>query len=406
MGKSTDALLAMGQHAFEGDLAKSLEILEGFRAAHLKALEGLSEQQEEARQKITDLLDHLESILTGVSLIKELSPRTRDTLLSFGELLSTRVIYFLALQRGLKVELLDSRNFISTGSQFGNAEVNMEKSYSNIRQGITLKAGTLKIAQGFIGSDSDSVTTTIGRGGSDYSASIYGAALNVEEIQIWTDVNGIMTCDPRIVPEARTIERIRYDEAAELAFFGAKVVHPSTIIPAVKAGIPVVVKNTRDPGGKSTVILEDTKHEGPLALAGKKGILLFNINSSRMLNAYGFLANLFTVFQNHKVPVDLVATSEVSVSMTVDAGTEVKDLLKDLEKLGEVTVERDLGIICLVGKDLYRSSDFISRTFKVLSKTPIHLISQGASEINLSLVVPATMLDNSIGELHREFFSA
>jgi len=260
--------------------------------------------------------------------------------------------------------------------------------------------------QGFIASTSGGATTTLGRGGSDYTATIVGAALRAEEVQIWTDVTGIMTADPRIVETARTIDQMSYREAAELAYFGAKVIHPSTIQPAVNLGIPVWVKNTFRPDDAGTKIVPSIPGSGLKAIACKKGITLVSISSSRMLLAYGFLRRIFEIFEKYLTPVDLIATSEVSVSVTIDNPAAVNNIARDLSEIGTVGVEAEKSIICLVGQDLWKDTVFLARVFSSLKSTPVRMICLGASDINLSLVVPVESTEESVRSLHDEFFGA
>jgi aspartate kinase len=266
------------------------------------------------------------------------------------------------------------------------------------------RPGRLAVLQGFIGSTPEGATTTLGRGGSDYTATIIGAALKADEVEIWTDVNGIMTSDPRIVKNARTISQISYKEAAELAYFGAKVIHPATIQPAINLGIPVWVKNTFRPEEEGTKIVPRIPANGLKAIACKKGITLINVSSSRMLLAYGFLRKIFETFEKHQTPVDLIATSEVSVSMTIDNPSSVNAIKKDLEEIGTVGVEADKSIVCLVGQDLWKDTVFLSRVFQCLKSTPVRMISLGSSDINLSFVVPESNTEDCVRRLHDEFF--
>ncbi len=408
MGKTTDRLVRIGEDAVSGNGRAATESVEAIRAHHLATAEAFlsGENLGMARIALGDLFGELGSLVKGLILIRECTPRTSDTLLSFGELLSTTLLSFRAQERGIPAEFLDSRHFVKTDEDFTHAAVDFPRTIAAIQQMIRPEPGRLYIAQGFIGSTEGGVTTTLGRGGSDYTATIIGSALEAEEVQIWTDVNGIMTADPRVVSEAVSIPSINYEEAAELAYFGAKVVHPSTIQPAVEKGIPVWVKNTTDPDGPATRISLDTGEQGLRAIASKKRITLITVDSSRMLNAYGFLSAIFAVFDRHRISVDLIATSEVSVSMTVDSPTNVERAVGDLSKFGRVTVQHENSIICLVGRDLWKDTSFTARVFGVLKGTPVRLISLGSSEINLSIVVPELESDESVRKLHREFFPA
>ena len=318
--------------------------------------------------------------------------------------MATTLLYLRAKERGYKADFVDSRSFVRTDDRFMQAAPDMKAIKKLAKQKVKPKAGKIVVCQGFIGSTADGVTTTLGRGGSDYSATIIGSALGAEAVEIWTDVDGIMTTDPRLIPAAMSLAEITYNEAAELAYFGAKVVHPSTIQPAVDLHIPVWVKNTKNPKHAGTVILSDAGGQGLRAIAAKKGITLINVVSSRMLNAYGFLNRIFGLFEKYKTPVDLIATSEVSVTMSVENTAHLKDIVKDLEEFAEVEINKNRAIICLVGKNVWEDGNFFVRVFSALKSVPIRMISLGASHINLSLVVPEENSDEAVKLLHREFF--
>jgi len=306
------------------------------------------------------------------------------------------------MERKIPVKWLDARDFIKTDNHYGNAHVDFEKTNSMIKELVIPQKGGIVITQGFIGSDNNGTTTTLGRGGSDYSASIIGAALDAEEVQIWTDVNGIMTSDPRYIQNVRSLDNISYNEASELAYFGAKVIHPATMQPAVIKKIPLRVLNTGNPEHGGTRISHSVQDKGLKAIAGKKGITLININSSRMLNAYGFLSRIFDIFEHYKIPVDLVSTSEVSVSLTIEEHIVSKEMLQELAEIGQVNIEEKKSIISLVGQDLWKDSAFISRVFAQLKDIPVRMISLGSSDINLSMVIPENQLNQAIERLHRD----
>ena len=407
MSKITDSLIAITNAAERGDEEQVNILLNDIRTRHLETasefLTGVN--LDECISVLNNRLSRLSALVKGLTLLRECSDRSRDALMAFGELLSTTLLYYRAVERGMDAVFLDSRQMIITDDNFTEAYPRFEITNDKIRDAVEMKGNRIFIAQGFIGSTEDGATTTLGRGGSDFTATIFGAALGVSEVQIWTDVNGIMTTDPRLVKEARTVPEISYDEAAELAYFGAKVVHPSTIRPAVLDRIPVSVKNTADPGGICTTISEKAVGEGLRAIAGKKNITLLNITSSKMLNAYGFLSAIFKVFEDHRTSVDLVATSEVSVSMTIENTESINMITSDLNSLGEVKVETGKSIISLVGLNLWRDSAFTAQVFSTLKDIPIRMISLGSSDINLSLVVPQDMMEETIIKLHGEFFS-
>jgi aspartate kinase len=408
MGKTTDGLVAVAEAASTGDARSAFDQVESLRKAHLESCDALlsGESRDRAVELVEKLFGEMTSLVQGVTLIKECSPRTYDALLAFGELLSTTIIAERAKERSLETVLLDSRKLLVTDETFTAAVPDLNETSRRIKEAVSPTPGRLYIAQGFIASTPSGVTSTLGRGGSDFTATIFGAALGAKRVEIWTDVDGIMSCDPRIVPEARSITRLSYDEASELAYFGARVVHPSTILPAVELSIPVQVRNTGNPEHPGTTITAETEARGFQALAGKNGITVITVHSSRMLNAYGFLSRLFKVFEEERVSVDLVATSEVSVSVTVDQERLPPRLEEKLRSFGRLTVERGKGILCLVGRDLWRDSAFLTRVFTSIGEDiPVRLISLGSSDINLSLVIPAERSEEAMRRLHREFFS-
>ena len=406
MGKTTNIIEEIIEYAVDSAKEKAFHLTEEIKNYHLRTTEQLLTGGilESAHVDILELMSQFSSFVKGLSLLHECSPRSRDALLSFGELLSTRIIASRAIERGIKTELLDSRNLIKTDENFNAAIPDMAETEKAVKERVNPVPGKLIITQGFISSTQNNVTSTLGRGGSDYSATIIGSILSAEEVQIWTDVDGIMTSDPRIVKGAKTIKSITYSEAGELAFFGAKVVHPATIQPAVRQKIPVLVKNSLNPDAAGTAILPEVEDRGVKAITGKESITVVSITSSKMLNAFGFLKNIFTIFDRYKTSVDLISTSEVSVSMTIENPERVDEIVRELENMGLVTVEYNKAIICLVGQELWKDSIFVSRVFSSLNGTPIRMISLGASDTNLSIVVPEDKLNETIQSLHDQFF--
>jgi len=406
MASVTDGLVEITRAASAGNEERAREILGQLQAHHFAVAEAFlaGPRLARGRARLEHYFAELSSLIRGLSLLRECTPRSTDAILSFGELLSTTLVALRAEERGIETELLDARDFVRTDDRFTSASPLFEVTNRLAREHVKPRAGKLIVTQGFIARTESGATSTLGRGGSDYSSTIIGAALGAEEVQIWTDVNGIMTSDPRVVSDARTIDRISYNEAAELAYFGAKVVHPSTIQPAVETGIPVLVMNTGDPTGPGTTIVSRADGRGLRAIAGKKGITLIHVASTRMLNAYGFLSRIFATFEKHQTPVDLIATSEVSVSMTIDNTQALAVIVRELEEIGWISVEDELAIICLVGQELWKQPAFIARVFGALKDTPVRMVSLGSSDINLSLVVPGKMLNTAIQILHREFF--
>ncbi len=408
MSKVTDQLQEIAKTLGTGDAAGAEKVLKAVEEKHTACARAFltGANLKECTDRIAAVVEELRALIKALAILKEWSRRSNDAILSFGERLSTIILFSRAKERGIDAELFDSRELIKTDDNFTQALPIEELTNSTVASAIKPRPGRLAIMQGFIGSTVGGATTTLGRGGSDYTATIVGAALKADEVEIWTDVNGIMTSDPRIVKDARTIDRISYREAAELAYFGAKVIHPSTIQPAVNLGIPVWVKNTFKPEERGTEIIPNIPANGLKAIACKKGITLINVSSSRMLLAYGFLRKIFETFEKHQTAVDLVATSEVSVSMTIDNPSAVNSIARDLSEIGTVGVEAEKSIICLVGLDLWKDTVFISRVFQSLKSTPVRMISLGSSDINLSLVVPEANTEDSVRRLHGEFFGA
>jgi aspartate kinase len=387
MGKTTNGLFDAAKAAEAGDLGGAMERQRKLMAAHRKAAEDLfaGEVPEDLDAALTELFGELELLLRGVAMLRELSPRSMDAIASLGERLSTRV--FAAFIQGAWV---DARTVLRTDAVFGEATPQSEAIRSLAREHLKplLGPGRAVVTQGYIGATEDGLTTTLGRGGSDFSAALFGAALGAAEVQIWTDVEGVLTCDPRIVPEALPIPELSFAEAAELAAFGAKVLHPATIQPAVEARIPVTVRHTQKPEGRFTTISAEVHTGRPItALASRGPVTVLTVSSSRMLAQSGFLARLFEVFGRRGVSVDLVATAEVSVSLTVEADMPLKALIKDLSVFATVEVNEGRAIIAAVGERLKSTPGLGARLLSSLGDINVEMISMGANEINLSLVV-------------------
>ena len=418
MGKATDRLQEIADLAEKGNKAGALELIDALKQTHINTAETFAANPpentkdsnfgksilHEYKEIIENIFGELTSIVTGLSLLKEKTPRSNDLLLSFGERLSTLLISYRSVQRDTETILLDSRDFMKTDDNFTNASIIEGLTNRLIKETVKPAKDRIIIAQGFIASTEQGTTTTLGRGGSDYTATIIGSALDAKEVQIWTDVDGIMTSDPRMISDAATISSVSYREAAELAYFGARVIHPSTIQPAVAKGIPVCVKNTKNPNGEGTKIISNSPSDGPKAIAFKKDITVISISSGRMLLAHGFLKGIFEIFEKYKTSVDLVATSEVSVSITIDNTTNLDSIENELKLLGTVTIENKKSIVCLVGQDLWKDPEIIANVFSSLKSIPIRMISLGSSDTNLSLVVPQDKTEDTVIRLHKVFF--
>lgn len=411
MGKTTNGLLESARLAAAGDLTGANTLLDSIESHHLTAaaLLSLPEDLENLQSDLRKRFDSIRLMMKEINQTGSVGPRHSDAVSSNGELLSSMIVAAGFRSAGIKGRWIDIRPLMRTNDDFTRAAVRFDIANEKLREGFStaLQDGAVPVTQGFIGSTADGATTTIGRGGSDYSASIIGAALDADEIQIWTDVDGIMTTDPRIVPEAAKVRIISFAEASELAYFGARVLHPSTLLPAMAKDIPVMVCNSRRPEVEGTAIVRIAPpSSAPIkAIAFKRGITIVNVASDRMLMAHGFLSKLFEVFNRHDTSVDMVATSEVSVSMTLDDTRNLGAIITDLQALGEVAVERDQALICLVGEQLKYTPGIASRIFSSISEINVSMISHGASAINCSFIVSNDDVENAVKALHLEFFS-
>jgi aspartate kinase len=409
MGKTTNKLLEAGREAAAGRREQALALVDDLRSHHMThglPLAGIAAA--ELERYIRTHFEWLEELVKGLSVVGELSPRSTDAIASVGERLSSLIVTFALGAAGIKSQHVDSRRVITTDHQFTHAQPLFEVTYKLLSETVRpLAEGCVVVMGGFIGSTTDGQTTTLGRGGSDYSASIIGAGVNAEEIQIWTDVDGMLTADPRIIPGGHRVKSISFAEAAEMAYFGAKVLHPATVVPAIEKNIPVSILNSRRPEVEGTRITSETirSSNAVKSISCKRDITVFNIRSTRMLMAHGFLRRIFEVFERHSTSVDMVSTSEVSVSLTVDNKENVPAIVQDLREFAEVNTEDSQAIICLVGENIRYTPGIAGRAFRVLGQKNIRMISQGASLLNLGFVVSDNDVKDCVASLHQEFFS-
>jgi aspartate kinase len=417
MTRVTDGLLTVARIATERRYEEAAGLVEELRQRHLNTARELMAGREAAdaysldwaERSINYQFDELGGLARSIATLGELTPRSQDAIVSFGERLSSVIVTAAFAARGIAAELVDSRQFVVTDKQFTRAAPDMAATRERTRDVLlpVLESRCVAVAQGFIGSTVDGVTTTIGRGGSDYSAAIIGAALGAEAIEIWTDVDGLMTADPRAVRSARRIRVISFAEASELSYFGAKVLHPSTVMPAVEQGIPVHIFNTLNPSCEGTLIVSKPPASTSLikSIAFKRGVTIINVTSTRMLMAHGFLRAIFEVFERHQTSVDVVTTSEVSVSMTLDSNDNLDAIERELRQIGEVGIEREKAIVCVVGDNLKFTPGVAGRLFSAIGNANINMISQGASEINLTFVTDERDVAGVVERLHDAFFT-
>jgi len=354
-------------------------------------------------------IDQIETILGGIALLGEITLRATDKVVSIGEKLSSVLFAYSMMMRALPGEHVESEDVIITNDSFGCATPLMDETRANAQATLLpiVERNHIPVMGGFIGRTRNGATTTLGRNGSDYSAAIVGAAVGADEVQIWTDVDGLLTCDPRIVTGARVIDRLSHDEAAELASFGAKL-HPRTLEPAIAAGIPVRVLNTHNPSSTGTLISPegDDRGHGPRSIARKRNVTVVHMTSNTMLGAHGFLATLFETFRKLEISVDLITTSEVSVSVTIDERQNVDELKARLKDVAAVEIIDEQSIIAIVGRNLLADSLVGARIFEAMHGIPVKMMSLGRSGLNLSIVVDDESSDRAIRQIHAALFEA
>jgi aspartate kinase len=411
MSKVTDQLLRVATIAAQGDRTGALELSSQLRARHRETAIALVKNSADSAALVSfieEKLDSLNEILRGLSAILELTPRISDLIVSFGERLSSRIVAAAFRERGINAVPVDAREVIVTNSQFQKAvpqDALIEKRAAEKLLPL-ISQGQVPVMGGFIASNEAGITTTLGRGGSDFTGALVGGALQAEAIEIWTDVDGIMSADPRVCPDALRVKIISFEEAAELAYFGAKVLHPATILPAVKKNIPVLVLNSRNAACEGTRITSLAPHcKSPFkSIAVKKKLSIIDLVASRMLMTHGYMKEIFTVFDKHKCAVDMVSTSEVSVSLTVDSNDNLPALADDLGKLADVKYEGKKALVCLVGEDIRGKNGIAAQVFTAIRHINVRMISQGASEINMSFMIDEDDADEAVRSLHAAFF--
>ena len=411
MAKVTDQLLRAAAAASQGDRNGALAISSRLRTRHRDTAADLVKNPED-RAALIDVIDEkfdsLDDVLRGLAAILELTPRISDLIVSYGERISSRMVAAAFRERGMNAEHVDAREIIVTDSQFQKAVPQDSIIDKRVPEKLLplMRQGKVPVMGGFIASNEAGLTTTLGRGGSDFSGALVGGALPAETIEIWTDVDGIMTADPRVCPDALRVRTISFEEAAELAYFGAKVLHPATILPAVKKNIPVLVLNSRNASCEGTRIVSLAPHcRSPFkSIAVKKKLSIIDVVASRMLMTHGYLSQIFAIFDKHKCPVDLVSTSEVSVSLTVDSNNHLPAIAADLSKLADVKYEGKKALICMVGEDIRGQNGIAAQVFSAIRHINVRMISQGASEINMSFMIEEEDADEAVRSLHAAFF--
>jgi aspartate kinase len=404
----TDRLINLANSAISERNDTAEQFLE-IRSIHQEIIDGLFEEKTSIESEIKALIDALEDFINGIKVIKELSPHSYDYITSYGERLSATILAHYLSSINISSKAIMADTFLVTNKLAGNADPLIAETKRNGYPLLTdlMKSGITPIVTGFMGRSTEGKITTLGRGGSDYSAAIVGAVIGASEIQIWTDVSGFYTTDPRICPTATPHAIVSFREASELARFGAKVLHPRTMLPAMEDNIQIKIKNTFYPEDPGTTVTfdENAVPKTVKAIALKKDVQLITICSTEMLMTYGFMAKIFNIFEEHNLGVDIVATSEVTVSISIEDKAK-PELIHDLKKLGEVTVEDNLHIVSIVGTGLEGDLTPNAKILTVLSENNIDakVITQGASQNNFSLMLKAKDSTTAVQLIHLALF--
>ncbi|MCB1021712.1 MAG: lysine-sensitive aspartokinase 3 [Bryobacterales bacterium] len=411
MGKTTDRLLTIARAAVHGDSEVALRLLEELRAFHVEHARAVCPDKKlgELRAFLDEHFHELTALVKGLVVLGELTPRSIDAISAFGERLSSYIVSLAFQSQGMDSVRVDSRDVMVTDGRHTAAAPQLELTQQRLQAHVAplVAEGKVVVMGGFIASSEDGATTTLGRGGSDYSASLIGALLDAEEVEIWTDVDGVMTADPSMVEDAHRIRVMTFAEAAELAYFGARVLHPSTMAPAVEKNIPIRVLNSRRPEVEGTEIVLESKTSETIikSIAYKEHITVVDIRSTRMLMAHGFLARIFDVFEKYETAVDMVATSEVSVSLTVDRTDRLDQIVAELGGVAEVSRRNGQAIVCVVGEGIRHTRGVSAKIFSALADIQIGMIALGASRLNVTFVVEESDLEEVVRRLHQTFFS-
>ena len=411
LSKVTDLLYRISDAAAARDVDQTAQLMTELRSRHVNLASDLLEQspamKENAVTQVNAICDSLESLVNAVCAVGELSDRNKAIIISNGEILSSTIICFAMNAKGIRTNFIDARRMMVTNDEYLKGDPIVEEIEKRVPSIVNeaYKGMDAVITQGFIASNLAGEQTVLGRGGSDYSASLIGMSVDAERIEIWTDVDGVRSADPRKVENTKYLEKISFEEAAEMAHFGAKVLHPLTIEPAVKKNIPIYVLNSMNPSGKGTAILRNELIEdGVKSVSFKENIKVINIFSMKMINTSGFLRRVFEIFSESKVSVDLISTSEANISVTVDALEDIDGVVEQLSGFADVIVDDDKSQVSVIGKNIVRLNGMLKKTFAPLKRTNVYMISQGASFVNISFVVDREELTEVVKDLHYHLF--
>lgn len=383
MSGTTNTLVEITNYLYRDDKQSALTTIQNLELDYLMTISDLYHSEEfkhRGQEFVQTIFTYLRSFIS-----KDFYPLQEKAVVAQGEIISTTLMYYYLQEQGIRSTLLSALDFMRIDKDgepdYFYIEQNLARLLSNP------DTASLIITQGFICRNAYGEIDNLKRGGSDYSAALIGAAIKADEIQIWTDIDGVHDNDPRYVKNTKAIRTLSFDEAAELAYFGAKILHPSSVQPAKKANIPVRLKNTMNPNDEGTLITQESPVKDFKAVAAKDGITAIKIKSSNMLLAYGFVRKVFEIFESWKTPIDMIATSEVAISLTIDSTCHLEEIKKDLEKYGTIEIEEALSIICIVGNCSITHHGLAARALTALKDIPLHMISYGASEHSISLLV-------------------
>jgi aspartate kinase len=413
IAQATNELEQIGKLAAEGSENQAHGVLENLFSRHYAIVDELikdRQRHQELRKTISAYLGELETLIKGVAILRELTPRTLDRFYSFGELLSSLIVSYVFREKGVDAIWLDTKDFMITDDSFNRALPMMEMVSERLASAArpAMEAGKVLVTQGFLGVTQQGERTTMGRESSDYSAAVIGAVLGAEDVQIWTDVDGVLTADPRVVPNPRKVKVLSFDEAYELSYFGAKVLHPNTMLPALERSIPIHVFNSRRPNLSGTLITSASNDSQAMvkSIAFRASITILTVSPLRRLSPYIFWEHIYSVLTKHRLVPRMSATSEYKIAVALDANSNLGSAVRDLAEIGRVEAITGKGIVCVVGQNIRNSPGLVSRIFSILAERAIEMISYGGSASNVGFVVDENLIPEVVRRLHAEFFDA
>jgi aspartate kinase len=401
MSGTTNSLVEIANYLQKKNRDAARQVISQLEQKYQKVVNDLyttAEKKEKGKVIISEIFQTIKTFTSG-----EFNEVGENTIVAQGELLSTALFTELMLENGYNTLYLPALEFMKIDSEKAADLYYIRENINKVLQ--RSEVADYYITQGFICRNSDGNIDNLQRGGSDYTATLIGAAIDSEEVEIWTDIDGFHNNDPRYVENTKKIDQLSFDEAAELAYFGAKILHPQTVLPAKLQNIPVRLKNTMNPADSGTLITSESVGHGIKAVAAKDGITAIKIRSYRMLNAYGFLKNVFEIFEFFKTPIDMISTSEVSVSVTIDNTKHLNEIVSELKEYGEVEVDTDLTIVCIVGDLIAEETGFAAKVFTALKGIPIRMISYGGSHHNISVLVKTDLKKQTLQAISNDLLN-